>query len=49
MANHARELTCAVCRKPIPAGAGAFRRGNAYVHVECAEKPEKKPPRKRLG
>ena len=38
MANKPRELVCAVCKKRIPPGTGAFRRGESYIHVECAEK-----------
>jgi len=38
MANKPRELVCAICKKRIPPGTGAFRRGGSYVHVECAEK-----------
>jgi len=33
---------CAICGKPIPSGGGRLRRGLASVHVECAEREDKK-------
>jgi hypothetical protein len=39
-----RDRACVVCQKLIPAGAGAFRRGIAFVHVECANQTEKGSP-----
>jgi hypothetical protein len=38
-----RQGMCTVCSRRIPAGAGAFRRGIAFVHVECANKAGKTP------
>jgi len=40
------ETLCAICLKRIPPGMGAFRRGATYVHVRCADRPEKTPLRR---
>lgn len=34
-----RDRVSVICQKLIPAGAGAFRRGITFVHVECAARP----------
>ena len=41
-----RDTVCAVCQKVIPAGTGCYRRGMLFVHIECAEESEKRPPRR---
>jgi hypothetical protein len=40
-----RDRLCVICRKLIPAGVVACRRGISFVHVECANKTKEAPPR----